>query len=59
VSYESLVVSLKEKSKEVKKLENFKKKIEDRFREKVKECKDAKKDRTMLEEFIKTLFPPS
>lgn len=43
--YESLVLTLKEKTKELKKMDTFKKKIEDRYKEKVKELKDSKKER--------------
>jgi hypothetical protein len=51
------VLTLKEKNKELKKLENFKKKIEDRYREKVKQLKDTQKDKTLLEDVLKTILP--
>ncbi len=51
------MLTLKEKNKELKKLENFKKKIEDRYREKVKQLKDTQKDKTLLEDVLKTILP--
>ena len=52
-----MIVTLKEKNKEIKKLETFKKKIEDRYKEKVKEIKDARKDNKILEDFVKSIIP--
>jgi len=40
VSNESLIITLKEKNKELKKMEVFKKKLEERYKEKVKQAKD-------------------
>lgn len=57
VSYESLVVTLKEKNKEIKKLEAFKKKVEDRYKEKVKENKSIQKEKSILEDFTRIVIP--
>ena len=56
VSYESLVVSLKEKNKEFKKIENLQKKLEDRFKEKVKQAKELLKEKQVVDNFLSHLF---
>ncbi|CDW78208.1 UNKNOWN [Stylonychia lemnae] len=57
IPYESLVLTLKKQSNELKKNEIFKKKIEERYKEKVKQLKDTQKEKTILEDFIKQVIP--
>jgi hypothetical protein len=51
------VVTLKEKNKELKKMETFKKKIEDRYKDKVKELKTTQKEKQVIEEFVRAIMP--
>ena len=55
--YESLVITLKEKTKELKSLQSFKVKIEERFKEKMKELKELQKDKKILDAFLKKVIP--
>lgn len=57
MSYESLILTLKEKNKELKKLENFKKKIEERYKDLIKEKKALQKEKNVLEDFAKFVIP--
>jgi hypothetical protein len=38
-------------------METFKKKIEDRYKEKVKQVKDFQKEKQILEDFVKNVLP--
>ncbi len=50
-------MTLKQKTQEIKKLETFKNKIEDRYKEKVKQLKTNQKERQFTEDFIKAILP--
>ena len=50
-------MTLKQKTQEIKKLETFKNKIEDRYKEKVKQLKTNQKERQFAEDFIKAILP--
>ena len=54
-----MIVTLKDKNKEIKKLETFKKKIEDRYKERVKQGKEVFKDKTVLEDALRALVSQS
>eukprot|EP00347_Sterkiella_histriomuscorum_P008471 403344969 len=57
VSKESLLITLKTQSAELKKMELFKKKLEDRFKEKVKQAKDLQKEKSIMADFIMYAIP--
>lgn len=54
---ESLLITLKQQSAELKKNELFKKKLEERFKEKVKQVKDMQKEKTIMSDFIMYAIP--
>lgn len=53
------MVTLKEKNKEIKKYEAYKKKIEERYKDLAKSKKDIQKEKIVLEEFLKSVIPSS
>lgn len=53
VSYDSLIITLKEKNKELRKMEVFKKKLEDRFKDKNKEIKEIKRQKDIVDSFVR------
>lgn len=57
VSYEQLVISLKEMTKQNKKQETLQKKLEERFKEKTKQNKELLKEKAVVEAFFQALYP--
>ena len=53
MSYDSLIITLKEKNKELKKMEVFKKKLEERFKDKNKEIKEIKRLKDIVDSFVR------
>jgi len=51
------LLSLKDKNLQLQKKEKLQKKLEDRFKEKVKQWKELSKERTIYETFLKAIFP--
>lgn len=57
MSYESLVIALKEKTGAYKKIETLNKKMEERYKEMVQNNKKGKKEVKVLEEFVRSIIP--
>ena len=50
-------MTLKDKTKEIKKLQTLQKKLEDRYKDKVKQLKDCQKEKLQVEDFLRSIIP--
>ena len=56
ISYEQLLLTLKDKTNQIKKQEKLQKKLEERFKEKNKQIKELNKEKLVFESFFNGIF---